>query len=204
MLTFPIVEIFQSLQGEGYNTGMPAIFIRFGGCNLCCPWCDTHFDHFQKFTLTAILTRVLTYSAENIIITGGEPTLQKYLFELVVRLKRFGYYIAIETNGLRTVCTGIDYIAVSPKYHYWQNYHDAPLIKADEVRIVVEDAEDIEQFCLEMEQRIKAKHYYLSPCEQNGDTTLLPTLQLLGKLNRNRQDNKWQLSIQAHKIANIE
>lgn len=204
MPNFPIVEIFQSLQGEGYNTGMPAIFIRFGGCNLRCPWCDTNFDNFQKLSLTAILTRVLTYSVKNIIITGGEPTLQKYLPEFVTRLKQLGYYVAIETNGLKSVYSEIDYIAVSPKYHYWRRYHDAPLIKADEVRIVVEEAKDIAEFCLAMEQRIEAKRYYLSPCEQNGQMALLPTLELLGKLNQGRQNNKWQLSIQTHKLANIE
>lgn len=204
MITFPVVEIFQSLQGEGYNTGMPAIFIRFGGCNLRCSWCDTQFDDYQRLSLTAILTQVLTYQATNIIITGGEPTLQKHLAQLVDRLKQWGYFIAIETNGLRVVYSAIDYIAVSPKYCYWQRYQTSPLTMADEVRIVVEDAPEIYQFCLAMEQRIKAKRYYLSPCEQNGNLMLLPTLQLLGKLNHGRQNDKWQLSIQTHKLANIE
>lgn len=204
MPNYPIVEIFQSLQGEGYNTGMPAIFIRFGGCNLCCPWCDTNFNHYKKWSLPAIITHVQTYSAKNIIITGGEPTLQKYLPELVDHLKCLGYFIAIETNGLRAVYTAIDYIAVSPKYYYRSYYQQNLITHADEIRIVVDDAEHMMNFCLDMEQRIQAKHYFLSPCEQNGVITLLPTLQLLGRLNQGRWDNKWQLSLQTHKLANIE
>ena len=84
---YRIVEIFESLQGEGWNTGMPAVFIRLGKCNLACSWCDTDYLKFGMMSLSDILGRLKTYTARNIIITGGEPTIQPHLDALLNALK---------------------------------------------------------------------------------------------------------------------
>lgn len=84
---YRIVEIFESLQGEGWNTGMPAVFIRLGKCNLACSWCDTDYLKFGMMSLSDILGRLKTYTARNIIITGGEPTIQPHLDTLLNALK---------------------------------------------------------------------------------------------------------------------
>lgn len=120
MLTteYRIVEIFESLQGEGFNTGMPSIFIRFGKCNLACPWCDTDYNRYETKTLGEIMQIVNNFTARHIIITGGEPTIQPKLELLLNELKAQGYFIAIETNGLKPVPEQIDYIATSPKRLY--------------------------------------------------------------------------------------
>lgn len=97
---YRIVEIFESLQGEGWNTGMPAVFIRLGKCNLACSWCDTDYLKFGMMSLSDILGRLKTYTARNIIITGGEPTIQPHLDTLLNTLKAEGYFLCIETNGL--------------------------------------------------------------------------------------------------------
>jgi 7-carboxy-7-deazaguanine synthase len=204
MTQFNIVEIFESLQGEGYNTGMPAIFIRLAACNLKCPWCDTDFMHYQSMSLQHILNTVHQYQSKNIIITGGEPTIHKKLPSLLHRLKQENYYLAIESNGLGIVDPHIDYIALSPKFHYRQHYPFPAQNQADEVRIVVEDHPEFIAFCLKIEQHIQARHYFLSPCEQNNQFNMLTTLQTLGKLNQHRHSNKWLLSLQTHKLANIE
>lgn len=204
MTEFRIVEIFESLQGEGYNTGMPAIFIRFAGCNLNCAWCDTNFRLFTRFTLNDLLVKVKQHKSKNIIITGGEPTMVKALPELLLTLKQAGYFIAIESNGLGKVDPLIDYIALSPKFCYQARYHKIVQPIASEVRIVAENHADFLPFCQYIEQRIQAKHYYLSPCEKNGEFNMFETIELLGKINQNRMDNKWLLSIQTHKFANIE
>lgn len=204
MTEFRIVEIFESLQGEGYNTGMPAIFIRFAGCNLNCVWCDTNFRQYTRFTLEQLLTKVKQYTSKNIIITGGEPTMVKALPELLLPLKQAGYYIAIESNGLGKVDPLIDYIALSPKFCYQARYQKIAQPTASEVRIVAENHVDFLPFCQYIEQNIQAKRYYLSPCEKNGEFNMFETIELLGKINQNRNDNKWLLSIQTHKFANIE
>ena len=204
MTEFRIVEIFESLQGEGYNTGMPAIFIRFAGCNLNCVWCDTNFRQYTRFTLEQLLTKVKQYTSKNIIITGGEPTMVKALPELLLPLKQAGYYIAIESNGLGKVDPLIDYIALSPKFCYQARYQKIAQPTASEVRIVAENHADFLPFCQYIEQNIQAKRYYLSPCEKNGEFNMFETIELLGKINQNRNNNKWLLSIQTHKFANIE
>jgi 7-carboxy-7-deazaguanine synthase len=204
MIEFRIVEIFESLQGEGYNTGMPAIFIRFAGCNLNCAWCDTNFRQFTRFTLEALIAKVSEYKSKNIIITGGEPTRVKALPQLLLSLKNAGYFIAIESNGLGKVDALIDYIALSPKFCYQSHYQKIVQPTANEVRIVTENHRDFITFCQYIETQIQAKRYYLSPCEKDGAFNIFDTIKLLGKINENRLDNKWLLNIQSHKLADIE
>lgn len=199
---FPIVEIFESLQGEGFNTGMPAIFIRFGKCNLTCPWCDTNYNQFEQWSLTAILAKVQSYSTKNVIITGGEPTVQPNLSLLLDELKKQGYFLAIETNGLKDIPAQIDYIASSPKRMYQEKYLRRCIHFAHEVRIVVDG--QVLAFCEQIEASIQAERYYLSPCEIEGKMNLLETITQLGLLNQRKNKPRWQLSIQAHKIAGIE
>lgn len=98
---YRIVEIFESLQGEGRNTGMPAVFVRLGKCNLACGWCDTDYLTFGMMSLSDILGCLKTYAARNIIITGGEPTIQPHLDMLLDTLKAEGYFLCLETNGLK-------------------------------------------------------------------------------------------------------
>lgn len=200
---FRIVEIFESLQGEGYNTGMPAVFIRLGKCNLACRWCDTDYLTFQQMPLSEILSRLKNYTARNIIITGGEPTIQPHLETLLNALKKEGYYLCIETNGLNPVPPQIDYIATSPKACYAEKYQTQCIERADEVRIVVDG--NVTAFCAVIEQKIRARHYYLSPCEQNGSMNIYETIRQIGLLN-SRPDTAvhWQLSVQTHKWAGIE
>lgn len=200
--SYRIVEIFETLQGEGYNTGMPSVFIRFGKCNLACHWCDTNYNQFNMMSLSTIIQQVQQFSAKNIIITGGEPTIQLQLEILLNQLKSNGYFIAIETNGLKDVPSQIDYIATSPKRLYADAYDKRCIKTADEVRIVVDD--DVFDFCEQIEQKITAKHYYLSPCEQNGVMNILSTITLLGRLNARDDKPRWQLSIQTHKLCGID
>lgn len=199
---YRIVEIFETLQGEGFNTGMPSIFIRFGKCNLACPWCDTNYNQFEMMSLADILENLRQFSARNIIITGGEPTIQPQIEILLNVLKQQGYFLAIETNGLKPVPPQIDYIATSPKRLYQKNYLKHHIPTADEVRIVVDG--DVLAFCEQIENSIQSERYYLSPCEKNGEMNMLETITQLGLLNQRPNKPRWQLSIQTHKIAGIE
>ena len=200
---YRIVEIFESLQGEGYNTGMPAIFLRFGKCNLSCKWCDTEYNNFTIWTLEEILGELSRYQTRNIIITGGEPTIQPHLSKLLSILTKQGYFLAIESNGLKPIPVEIDYIALSPKRAYIDIYRNKPYQIAHEVRLIVDS--EIRPFCELIEDKIKANNYYLSPCEQSGVTNIRETVEQLGQLNARHDISKphWRLSIQIHKLIGI-
>ena len=199
---YRIVEIFESLQGEGYNTGIPAVFVRLGKCNLACSWCDTDYLTFSMMSLSEILGRLKSYTARNIIITGGEPTIQPHLTQLLDALKAEGYYLCIETNGLNPVPAQIDYTATSPKACYADKYRTGCLTEADEVRIVADG--DVQAFAREMAAAIRARHYYLSPCEVDGQMNIYDTIRQIGELNAQRSGVHWQLSVQTHKWAGID
>ena len=73
---YPIVEIFHSVQGEGFHTGVPHVFVRFGNCNLRCEWCDTDFLTYDEMSLTHIIEQILSFDCKRVIFTGGEPAMQ--------------------------------------------------------------------------------------------------------------------------------
>ena len=187
---YDLVEIFESLQGEGRNTGRPCVFVRFAGCNLKCPWCDT--DVAKKFSasLDEILAELGQYRTKSVILTGGEPTIQKGMPELVAALKQGGYWIGVETNG--TVAADwlqfVDYVACSPKRGAEVN-----LPSADEVRVVAED-ERTADFCRMIRGRIAATDYYVSPCDRGGEIDFATAKSVLSQLDG------WSLSVQLHKL----
>ena len=191
---YDLVEIFESLQGEGRNTGRPCVFIRFAGCNLSCPWCDT--DVAKKFSasLADILAELGQYKAKSVILTGGEPTLVKEMPELVAALKKNGYWIGVETNGTSAAdwLGFVDYVACSPKRDA-----ELALTAADEVRVVAED-EATAEFCREVRGKIAATDYYVSPCDRGGKIDFATAKSVLSQLDG------WSLSVQLHKILGFK
>ena len=199
---YRVIEIFKSLQGEGYNTGKEVIFIRFVGCNLACPWCDTPQDNYTEMSLVGIVCAVRELECKSVIITGGEPFVQDGLNDLLLGLKALGYWIGIETNGTvnppeRWRFWKYNYIATSPK-----TGSSIRIQEADEVRVVVSPEVTTED-CRRVRGAVQADHYYLSPCESGGEFNIYETIQLLGKLNEEEVENKWMMSIQTHKLARI-
>lgn len=203
-MMYPVVEVFESLQGEGYNTGKPVVFLRLGRCNLACPWCDTAYGAYEMLDEDSIVARVAAFPCRSLVVTGGEPLIQEGLGALLSRFKDLGYWIAVETNGVMRPpeewLRSIDYMAVSPKALYEALYDDERMVaKADEVRVTVDG--DVQAFCVSIRDRIAAERYYLSPCERDGVFNIEETVRLLGTLNRSRKTNKWLLSLQTHKLA---
>ena len=187
-----LAEIFESLQGEGRNTGRPCVFVRFAGCNLSCPWCDTDVKTRFTLDLDALVAEVRAFKAKSVILTGGEPTIQAGMPELVAALKREGFWIGVETNG-----TGdpdwlgfVDYVACSPKAEFPESI---VLERADEVRIVA-SSEDVVPFCREMRRRIAAVDYYVSPCDRSGKIDFATAKAVLSSLEG------FSLSVQLHKL----
>lgn len=189
---YDLVEIFESMQGEGRNSGRPCVFIRFAGCNLACPWCDT--DRARRFSLSLddLVKEVGGFRAKSVILTGGEPTLVGEMPELIAALKAEGHWIAVETNGTNEPdwFGFIDYVACSPKAEFPDRL---ALTRADEVRVVA-SSEDVADFCKDVRRRIAATDYYVSPCERNGTIDFATAKAVLAKLEG------WSLSVQLHKI----
>lgn len=203
LVRFPVVELFESLQGEGANAGLPALFLRLGGCNLSCPWCDTEYSTFEMLDIEAILLRLSPHPLKHLILTGGEPLILPAVEHLLARLKQAGYWVAVETNGVmnpsQSVRQLLDYVSASPKAHAAADYLESRMIRqADEVRIVVES--DVFNFCKQMRQQIDATHYFLSPCERKGQMNIEESLVMLKLLNRDERINPWRLSLQLHKL----
>jgi len=191
-MTYDLVEIFESLQGEGRNMGRPCVFVRFAGCNLACPWCDT--DRTRRFSLTLeeLVSEVKGFRARSVILTGGEPTIVDGMPELVAALKQEGFWIAVETNGTNDVpwLAFVDYVACSPKAEFPDSLK---LPSADEVRVVA-SSEDVAAFCLGVRGRIAATDYYVSPCERDGEIDFATAKSVLSRLDG------WSLSVQLHKL----
>lgn len=191
-MRYRLVEIFESLQGEGRNTGRPCVFVRFAGCNLACPWCDTDVGERFSMTLEELVAEIATYKAKTVVLTGGEPTLVEGAPELVAALKKAGYFIAVETNA--TVDADwlqfVDYVACSPKAEFPERI---ALKKANEVRVVA-SGEDVVEFCRRVKDIIEADDYYVSPCDRDGDIDFAAAKSVLSRLEG------WSLSVQLHKI----
>ena len=201
---YDLVEIFESLQGEGRNTGRPCVFLRFAGCNLKCPWCDTDVTRRFSASLADILKELKQYKAKSVILTGGEPTLVKDMPELVAALKKNGYWIGVETNGTRAAdwLGFVDYVACSPKAEFADLYRSdqeiaSPLGEADEVRVVA-SSEKVVDFCKWIRGKIDATDYYVSPCDRGGKIDFVTAKSVLSQLDG------WSLSVQLHKILGFK
>lgn len=194
MPEYSLVEIFRSFQGEGRNTGRQVVFVRFAGCNLACPWCDTDKSPRFRLGLDALVAEVEAFGVRSVILTGGEPTQVERLAELVAALKAAGFWIGVETNG-----TGepgwlqfVDYVAVSPKLEYAER---TVLKAADEVRVVASGEERaVVAFCRQMREKIAATDYYVSPCDLGGNIDFATAKAVLAQLPG------WSLSVQLHKL----
>ncbi len=196
MRTYRINEIFYSIQGEGEYTGRAAVFIRFSGCNLKCPFCDTDFKDFVEGTAEQIVERVKEVGGDCrfVVLTGGEPTLQADI-HLCDMLHEAGYYIAMETNGTKPVMLPVDWVTVSPKQPFVGTVGTPSIRKANEVKVVFDGVNTPSTFGIE------AEHYYLQPCDTGdkakNDAILQTCLRYILK------QPKWKLSLQTQKIINV-
>lgn len=183
-----INDIFYSLQGEGHHTGRAAVFVRFAGCNLRCPFCDTVFDTYREMTDDDIVAAITAYPARFVVLTGGEPTLQ--VDEAFVDLlHQYGFEVAMESNGTRPAPRNLDWLTVSPKQKPVKQH-------CHEVKVVFSENTDATTFGLE------ASYYYLQPCD-TGDAERNAAI-----INRCvdyiKEHPEWRLSLQTHKLVGFK
>lgn len=203
---FPIVEIFNSIQGEGFFTGRNATFVRLSGCNLKCPWCDTdHSAKMGQLTVTQILEEMKKVNPEPalVVVTGGEPTIHKLLQHLFIGIKT-GFdvppQIAIETNGTNPLMLFrlrnaglVDLITVSPKDNMLDEFIADSISVADEVKVVLSDVATPEIYEPMMAKHFRHNTAFIQPCSENYG----PVLEFLKK------NPKWRISVQIQKVLKV-
>ncbi len=209
-MKYSIKEIYYTIQGEGYHTGRPAVFIRFSGCNLwtghekdrsgaICDWCDTDFVGTNginggKFSVKEIINIINSQWKGNVlsepyvVCTGGEPLLQ--MDEALIKaIHKAGFEIGLETNGTLIPPDGIDWICVSPKANA-----DLILKNGNELKVVYPQC----GMNPRVHEKLKFDHFYIQPMDGINQT------ENIKRSEKFVLDHpKWKLSLQTHKILGI-
>lgn len=191
---YRINEIFYSIQGEGVHTGVPAIFIRFSGCNLKCPFCDTDHSAHAEMTADEIVEEANKYPGKLIVLTGGEPGLFVDR-ELVAALKGNCREVSIETNGTQRLPDNIDFVTLSPKDMFCPGA--TPVIsECDELKLVFCGDNDPSRY-----DNIIASDRILQPCDTGNpeDNARIVSAAFEYCL----EHPQWRLGLQMHKILNV-
>jgi organic radical activating enzyme len=194
----PVMEHFYTLQGEGMHQGRAAYFIRLGGCDVGCVWCDVKeswdASKHPLYTIEAITRKVKETQAEMVVITGGEPLLHDLTF-LTRQLQANGLKTHIETSGSSPITGTWDWITLSPKKFKAPLPHVLPY--ANELKVVIYHKSDFawaEQFAAQVSPSCKL---YLQP-EWSKAEQVLPLI-----IDYIKANPKWQLSLQVHKYINV-
>ena len=194
----PVMEHFYTLQGEGFHQGKAAYFIRLGGCDVGCVWCDVKdsWDAAKHplFYIEDLLLNIEQTAAEIVVITGGEPLLHD-LTELTRVLQRKGLKTHMETSGSSPLSGTWDWITLSPKKFKSPVAENLPF--ANELKVVVFNKSDFtwaEQFAAQVGPACKL---YLQP-EWSRSAQVTPLI-----IDYIKQNPQWQLSLQIHKYINV-
>lgn len=194
----PLVEDFYTIQGEGYHTGCPAYFIRLGGCDVGCRWCDAKNTWnptlYPPVPISQIVDRAVECAAQSIVITGGEPLLYP-LDALTSALKGRGLKIFLETSGSQPFSGYFDWVCLSPKPQ--QPPLDEAYWRADELKVIIEKEEDLEWAELNA-QKVGAECMLFLQPEWSVSQQIIPILVEYAKANP-----RWNISIQTHKYMHI-
>lgn len=223
-ISYKINEVFQSIQGEGAHTGVPAIFIRLQGCPVGCAWCDTKHtwevgldkladvdqvmaeqtesEHWFEATTEQLLAlyQQQGYTAQHMIVTGGEPCIYD-LTELTNGLIAEGFSVQIETSGTFDIhCHPSTWVTVSPKIGMRGGYKllTSVLKRADEIKHPVAMEKHIQDLkgLLQLLDGTKQPLIYLQPISQQQRATELAIESCIKE--------NWRLSLQTHKFIGIE
>lgn len=196
--SLPVMEAFYTLQGEGFHQGRAAYFIRLGGCDVGCFWCDVKESWDASLHPTQDIEQIVEeakkYPARLVVITGGEPLMHN-LHDLTQALHNAGFETNIETSGSSPLSGSWNWICLSPKKF------KAPLTevleKANELKVVVYNKSDFkwaEENALKVSRNCKL---YLQP-EWSRCNEMLPLI-----IEYIKENPQWELSMQLHKYINV-
>jgi 7-carboxy-7-deazaguanine synthase len=196
--TLPVMEQFYTIQGEGFNTGRAAYFIRLGGCDVGCVWCDVKeswdADAHPRYAVADLVASASEFPGRNVVITGGEPLMHNCL-PLTKALQEAGFKTWIETSGAHPLSGNWDWICVSPKKF------KAPLpdvlAHADELKIIVFNDSDFKWAEEHAALVPSTTRLYLQP-EWSRAARMTPAL-----IDYVKANPRWQVSLQTHKYLDI-
>ena len=194
----PLMESFYSIQGEGYFSGSPAFFLRIGGCDVGCHWCDVKeswdADLHPPTSLENIITEIKKENVKTVVITGGEPLMWN-LNPLTSRLKKEGYNIHLETSGAYPLSGNFDWICLSPKKQ--SITLDSIKKYVNELKIIVHNKNDL-HYAEEQRNNLSSDcKLYLQP-EWSKKNKMIPIIIDFVKSNKD-----WVISLQNHRYMNI-
>jgi 7-carboxy-7-deazaguanine synthase len=194
----PVMEHFYTIQGEGYYQGRAAYFVRLGGCDVGCPWCDVKeswdADAHPKMSVKEIVDAVMEAGAKICVITGGEPLMYD-LTDLTEQLRGNNVRSHTETSGAYPVRGTFDWITVSPKRY--KPPVDSIMPLASELKVVINHRNDFrwaEQYAAKVSATCKL---YLSP-EWEQEEEMVPMV-----IEYVKENQQWEISLQIHKYLNV-
>lgn len=196
--TLPVMEHFYTLQGEGYHQGKAAYFIRLGGCDVGCTWCDVKeswdAQKHPKYDIGSLKSEVVNTAAKIVVITGGEPLMHD-LDLLTKELQQAGLQTHLETSGAYTLSGQWDWICLSPKKFKAPLPHVISF--ANELKVVVFNKSDFdwaEKYAALVNPHCKL---YLQP-EWDKSAAMTPLI-----IDYIKEHPQWELSLQLHKYIHV-
>lgn len=187
-----VVEVFDSIQGEGECMGMYCTFIRLPGCNYACPFCDTNFSKAD-----VLLDTKKQPMQEHVVITGGEPSIHPKIARLIHELSKTGHFVHVESNGTNVAkLIEADWVTISPKRDEWRKTRKTPNWTKwpyNEIKLVVDEQFDEKQWLSE------SGHIWLQPCDGPYLEQSKKRIMELVK----RYPDKFRAGIQLHKYYEV-
>lgn len=194
----PVMEAFYTIQGEGFHQGRAAYFIRLGGCNVGCFWCDVKeswdADKHPKVAVNDIVHEACAQPGRLAVITGGEPLMHN-LDELTWQLQSQGFETNIETSGSFALSGRWDWICVSPKK--FRAPTPEALKAANELKVIIYNKNDFAWAEKNAAQVSESCKLYLQP-EWERAALMTPLI-----IDYIKQNPRWELSLQIHKYINV-
>ena len=194
----PVMEKFYTIQGEGYYSGQPFYFIRLGGCDVGCHWCDVKesWDHNQhQFIEVDNLIKDVKEYTSNVVITGGEPLMWD-LSELTKRFKENNIKLHLETSGAYEMSGNWDWVCLSPKKKMLPKQEIYS--KANELKVIIYNNDDF-KFAIQESEKVSSKcKLFLQPEWSKFDLMKDKIVQFV------MQNKNWNISLQIHKYLEID
>ncbi|MGB1931671.1 MAG: 7-carboxy-7-deazaguanine synthase QueE [Flavobacteriales bacterium] len=197
-LMLPLMEAFYTIQGEGYHSGKSAFFLRIGGCDVGCHWCDVkeswNADLHPPTEIHNMIDQILAYPSKTVVVTGGEPLMWN-MQPLTDCLHNNGMSVHIETSGAYPLSGDFDWICLSPKKN--NPPQDAIIPLTNELKVIIHNLNDF-----------KWAEQYADKCSSNCKLYLQPEWSKVQEMMPHITDYvmkhpKWNVSLQTHKYMGI-